>query len=43
MLGMADTLDLDLDDIEAYPRPVFEAYKEHKLYKEHLERKEQKI
>ena len=42
-LGMADTLDLDLDDIEAYPRPVFEAYKEHKLYKEHLERKEQKI
>ena len=43
MLGMADTMDLDLDDIENYPRPVFEYYKENKLYKEHLERKEQKI
>ena len=40
---MSDTLDLELDDIENYPRPVFEYYKEHKLYKEHLERKDQKI
>ena len=40
---MGDALDLDLDDIENYPRPVFEYYKENKLYKEHLERKEAKI
>ena len=40
---MSDSMDLDLDDIENYPRPVFEYYKENKLYKEHLERKEAKI
>ena len=42
-LGLSDAFDLDLDDIESYPRPVFEYYKDHKLYKEHVKRKEEKI
>ena len=40
---MADIMDIDLDDIESYPRPVFEYYKEQKLNKEHLKRKDEKI
>lgn len=42
-LGLSDIMDIDLDDIESYPKAVFEYYKENKLYKEHIKRKEEKI
>ena len=32
-----------MDDVESYPKPVFEYYLEKKAYDAHIERKEQKI
>lgn len=36
-------MNLDLDDVENYPKAVFELYKEKQAYDIHIERKEGKI
>jgi hypothetical protein len=36
-------MDLKLDDVENYPKSVFEFYKEKKAYDAHIKRKEEKI
>ena len=42
-MGIAEKFDIDLDDVENYPKPVFEYYLEKKAYDAHIERKEEKI
>ena len=37
---MADKLDIDLEDVESYPKAVQEFYLEHKQHKDMLKRKE---
>ena len=43
VMGIAEKFDIDLEDVESYPKPVFEYYLEKKAYDEHIERKEKKI
>ena len=42
-IGLGDRMNLDLDDVENYPKAVFELYKEKQAYDIHIERKESKI
>lgn len=42
-LDIAERLDIDLDDIESYPKEVFEFYQEQKRKEAHLKRKDDKI
>ena len=37
---MADKLDIDLEDVESYPKAVQEFYLEHKQHEDMLKRKE---
>ena len=43
VLGLSEKMDLQLDDVESYPKSVFEYYKEKKAYDVHIKRKEEKI
>ena len=43
VMGLSEKMDLKLDDVENYPKAVFEYYKEKKAYDAHIKRKEQKI
>jgi hypothetical protein len=43
VLGLSEKMDLKLDDVENYPKSVFEFYKEKKAYDAHIKRKEEKI
>jgi len=39
----SEKMDIDLEDIESYPKVVFEFYVEQKKYDAHIKRKEEKI
>jgi len=40
VMGLSEKMDLKLDDVENYPKAVFEYYKEKKAYDAHIKRKE---
>ena len=42
-LGLSERFDIDLEDIESYPKAVFEFYKEKQAYDKFIERKEERI
>ena len=42
-LGLAENMNIDLDDVESYPKAVFELYQEKQKYDVHIKRKEKKI
>ena len=43
VLGLSEKMELNLEDVENYPRSVFEFYKEKKQYDAHIKRKEENI
>ena len=42
-MELADRMDIDLDDVESYPKAVYEEFREKKLHEKYLERKEDYI
>ena len=42
-LGMSESMDIDLDDVENYPPSVLEFYKEKKKYDAYIKTKEQNM
>ena len=42
-LEFGDKLNIDLDDVSSYPKPVFELWQEKQKYDAHIKRKEEKM
>ena len=42
-IDFSDKMDIDLEDVQSYPKAVFEFYVEQKKYEAHIKKKEEKI
>ena len=42
-MAVQDKLDMDLDDVENYPKAIFELYLDKKKYDAHIKNKEEKM
>jgi len=43
VLQIVEKMDIDLEDVESYPKAVFELYLEKKKYDSHIKRKEERM
>lgn len=43
VLQIVDKMDIDLEDVESYPKAVFELYLEKKKYDTHIKKKEERM